>query len=49
MSKIKALTPIEGRYGSITANLENYFSEWALMKFRTHIEVDKANWLIVII
>jgi len=43
MSRIKALTPIEGRYGSITTNLENYFSEWALMKFRTHIEVE---WLI---
>ena len=43
MSKIKALTPIEGRYGNITTILENYFSEWALMKFRIHIEVE---WLI---
>ena len=43
MSKIKALSPIEGRYGNITTILENYFSEWALMKFRIHIEVE---WLI---
>ena len=43
MSKIKALTPIEGRYGNITTILENYFSEWALMKYRIHIEVE---WLI---
>lgn len=43
MNRIKSLTPIESRYGSITINLENYFSEWALMKFRTHIEVE---WLI---
>lgn len=43
MSRIRALTPIEGRYGSITTSLENYFSEWALMKYRTHIEVE---WLI---
>lgn len=40
---IKALTPLEGRYGAITKPLGDFFSEWALMKYRTHVEVE---WLI---
>jgi len=40
---IKSLTPLEGRYGAITEPLEDYFSEWALIKYRIHVEVE---WLI---
>lgn len=40
---IKSLTPLEGRYGAITQPLSDYFSEWALMKYRTHVEIE---WLI---
>lgn len=40
---IKSLTPLEGRYGAITRPLEDYFSEWALIKYRIHVEVE---WLI---
>ena len=40
---IKSLTPLEGRYGAITEPLESYFSEWALIKYRIHVEVE---WLI---
>ncbi len=40
---IKSLTPLEGRYGNITAPLGDYFSEWALIKYRIHVEVE---WLI---
>lgn len=40
---IKSLTPLEGRYGAITQPLCDYFSEWALMKYRTHVEIE---WLI---
>ncbi len=40
---IKSLTPLEGRYGAISQPLCDYFSEWALMKYRTHVEVE---WLI---
>ena len=40
---IKSLTPLEGRYGAITMPLDNYFSEWALIKYRIHVEVE---WLI---
>ncbi|MDU2063323.1 MAG: adenylosuccinate lyase [Sporomusaceae bacterium] len=40
---IKSLTPLEGRYGAITAPLGDFFSEWALIKYRIHVEVE---WLI---
>lgn len=40
---IKSLTPLEGRYGAITQPLGDYFSEWALIKYRVHVEVE---WLI---
>jgi len=40
---IKSLTPLDGRYEAITKPLGDYFSEWALMKYRTHVEIE---WLI---
>lgn len=40
---IKSLTPIDGRYEAITKPLGDFFSEWALMKYRTHVEIE---WLI---
>jgi len=40
---IKALTPLDGRYESVTRPLGDFFSEWALMKYRTHVEIE---WLI---
>ena len=33
------LSPIDGRYHSITSNIKNYFSEYALMKFRLEVEI----------
>lgn len=40
---IKSLTPLDGRYESITKPLGDFFSEWALLKYRTHVEIE---WLI---
>ena len=40
---IKSLTPLDGRYQSITKPLGDFFSEWALMKYRIHVEIE---WLI---
>jgi len=40
---IKSLTPLDGRYEAITKPLGDFFSEWALMKYRTHVEIE---WLI---
>ncbi|WP_378953641.1 adenylosuccinate lyase [Pelosinus sp. sgz500959] len=40
---IKSLTPLDGRYESVTKPLGDFFSEWALLKYRTHVEIE---WLI---
>ena len=40
---IKSLTPLDGRYEAITKPLGDFFSEWALMKYRIHVEIE---WLI---
>jgi adenylosuccinate lyase len=40
MDTIMAITSIDGRYKKNTSKLENYFSEYGLFKYRTHIEID---------
>ncbi len=37
-SALTALSPLDGRYHSQTAALGNYFSEWALFKYRVEVE-----------
>ncbi len=37
--EISAISPIDGRYRSKTSELENYFSEYALIKYRVYIEI----------
>ncbi len=37
---LKAVSPIDGRYKDKVAALENYFSEYALIKYRTRIEIE---------
>ncbi len=39
MHPIQAISPIDGRYASQTQNLQNYFSEYALIKYRIKVEV----------
>ena len=39
----RAISSIDGRYAGQTVELRDYFSEWALMKYRVNIEVE---WLI---
>ncbi len=36
---IRAISPIDGRYHSKTSELSNYFSEYALMKYRVTVEI----------
>lgn len=43
MSEMMAISPIDGRYRFITKDLSEYFSEYALTKYRVIIEV---KWLI---
>jgi adenylosuccinate lyase len=40
---IKAISPLDGRYADNVSELGNYFSEWALLKYRVHVEIE---WLI---
>jgi len=41
-NELLAVSPIDGRYGSVTSPLSEYFSEYALIKFRVLVEV---RWL----
>ena len=38
--ELLAISPIDGRYNRQTELLGSYFSEYALMKFRTHVEIE---------
>ncbi|WP_053959584.1 adenylosuccinate lyase [Sulfobacillus thermosulfidooxidans] len=40
---LKAISPLDGRYGENTRPLTEVFSEWALIKFRLEIEI---RWFI---
>ena len=40
---LRTLSPLDGRYSDRLKSLSSYFSEWALIKYRIHVEVE---WLI---
>lgn len=40
MNTLKAISPIDGRYFSKVQSLENYFSEYALIRYRVLVEVE---------
>jgi adenylosuccinate lyase len=40
LSMLLAISPIDGRYRNKTNNLENYFSEFALIKYRVFVEIE---------
>jgi adenylosuccinate lyase len=40
-----AISPLDGRYVEATQTLAPYFSEYALIKFRVHVEV---QWLLAL-
>ncbi|WP_088328794.1 adenylosuccinate lyase [Lacimicrobium sp. SS2-24] len=42
LSSLTAVSPVDGRYGSKTAELRSIFSEFGLIKFRVQVEV---RWL----
>lgn len=41
----REISPIDGRYRTNVESLNQYFSEWALMKYRVQVEVE---WLITL-
>ena len=42
LNALTALSPLDGRYGSKTAVLRDFFSEYALIKYRVIVEIE---WL----
>lgn len=40
LDQLTAISPIDGRYRDKTGALASYFSEYALMKYRTHVEIE---------
>lgn len=40
MDELMSISPIDGRYQKQTVGLRNYFSEFALMKYRVQIEIE---------
>jgi len=40
LNTLTAVSSVDGRYGSKTASLRNYFSEYALIKYRVKVEVE---------
>ncbi len=41
---LKSISPLDGRYVSYVRGLADYFSEWALIRYRLHVEIE---WLIM--
>jgi adenylosuccinate lyase len=42
---LTAISPIDGRYARVTKPLENYLSEFALMKYRVYVELEWLKFL----
>lgn len=40
LSSLTAVSPIDGRYRSKTESLDNYFSEFALIRYRVKVEIE---------
>lgn len=40
LNQLTAISPIDGRYRSKTASLDEYFSEFALIRYRVRVEVE---------
>lgn len=40
LNSLTAISPIDGRYRKQTEQLANYFSEYALIKYRVQIEIE---------
>lgn len=41
---VNSISPLDGRYQNNSAGLSPYFSEWAMIKYRIHVETE---WLIL--
>ena len=44
-NKLKAISPIDGRYADKVNELSTYFSEFALIKYRVYVEIEYFKYL----
>jgi len=44
---LKAVSPIDGRYHSRTSEYSNYYSEYALIKYRVKVEIEYFKALVI--
>ena len=40
LTQLTAISPVDGRYRNKCASLDNYFSEYALIRYRVRVEVE---------
>jgi len=40
LSSLTAISPVDGRYRNSTAALADYFSEYALIRYRVQVEIE---------
>ena len=45
---LTAITPLDGRYANKTKDLQHFFSEFALIKYRVHVEVEYLIYLDIL-
>ncbi|MCR5821119.1 MAG: adenylosuccinate lyase [Bacteroidaceae bacterium] len=45
LQALSAVSPIDGRYHNKTAKLADYFSEFALIRYRVRVEIEYFIWL----
>lgn len=46
LSPITAISPVDGRYADKTVHLREWFSEYALIKSRLHVEIQWLIWIM---
>ncbi len=46
INSLTCLSPLDGRYSVQVKSLNNYFSEYGLIKYRTKVEIEWLKFLI---
>ncbi len=46
VNSLTGLSPLDGRYSVQVKTLNNYFSEYGLIKYRTKVEIEWLKFLI---
>ena len=46
MNELLNISPVDGRYKSKVQDLENYLSEYALIKYRVFVEISWLKYII---